>query len=483
MMPTGQVLRNVVGGSDAYVLKLAVAPGITIGSSIGCTTSENGGSAPFSVVLDTPPTGDVTITVTSRDTTEGIVSPSMLTFTPANWNVPQVVVITGVDDTLFDGDVVYSVDLSVTSTDPGYNGLQPSSVSVKNLDNDVPPTKFYVVDDATANRTYEYAANGAAVENYSLGSGNTAPRGAASTIAGDKTWVVDANRKVYVYNNSGGLLGSWTAGTLATTATVEGIATNGTDVWIVDAKSDKVYKYANAASRLSGSQNATSSFSLNSANKSPKDIVTNGVNLWVVNDSTTDKVFKYTVAGSLVNSWTITTAGAASPTGITLDPANVSNLWIVDSGTDRVYQYNAAATFANGSSHAADVSFALAAGNTNPQGIADPPLPHHLLTTETTVLSESVSAEAALRGNEAARESMYYEPLKKSRIDTAWPSVSRAVETHTRDLNYTVGAAPNYLTGDNRWVSDNDSPSDVDDLFAEWDSDPLELLSLPDLGM
>ena len=103
---------------------------------------------------------------------------------------------------------------------------------------------------------------------------------------GDKTWVVDANRNVYVYNNSGGLLGSWTAGTLATKATVEGIATNGTDVWIVDAKSDKVYKYTNAASRLSGSQTAASNFSLNTANTSPKDIVTNGVNLWVVNDTT-----------------------------------------------------------------------------------------------------------------------------------------------------------------------------------------------------
>ena len=108
------------------------------------------------------------------------------------------------------------------------------------------------------------------IESYSLNSGNTAPRGAASTIAGDKTWVVDANRKVYVYNTSGGLLGSWTAGTLATNATVEGIATNGTDVWIVDAKSDKVYKYTGAATRLSGSQNAASSFSLNSANTSPE---------------------------------------------------------------------------------------------------------------------------------------------------------------------------------------------------------------------
>src|SRR5262249_51817779 len=125
------------------------------------------------------------------------------------------------------------------------------------------------------------------------------------------------------------------------------------------------------ASRLSGSQNAASSFSLNSGNTSPKDIVTDGTNLWVVNDSSTDKVFKYTLSGSLVGSWTITGAGS-SPTGITLDPAHVGNLWIVDSGTDRVYQFDNAASRISGS-QSPSTSFALAAGNTNPQGIADPP--------------------------------------------------------------------------------------------------------------
>ena len=143
------------------------------------------------------------------------------------------------------------------------------------------------------------------------------------------------------------------------TATVEGIATDGTDVWIVDAKSDKVFRYTGAATRLSGSQNAASSFSLNSSNTSPKDIVTDGDNLWVVNDSTTDKVFKYTTAGALVGSWTITTAGATSPTGITIDPANVSHIWIVDSGTDRVYFYYKAAKPSEGQK-SADASFALA---------------------------------------------------------------------------------------------------------------------------
>ncbi len=256
----------------------------------------------------------------------------------------------------------------------------------------VPATKFYVVDDASANRTYEYDAAGGAIENYSLS--DSAPRGAATTAVGDKVWVIDANRKVFVYDTSGGLLGSWTAGSMSSRATPEGIATNSTDVWIVDSKSDKVYKYAGAASRLSGSQNAASSFSLNSGNRSAKDIVTDGASLWVVNDSSTDKVFKYTVSGSLVGSWTIGSANS-KPTGITIDPANVSDIWIVDSGTDLVYQYVGAASRTSGSQTAA-ATFALAVGNGNPQGIADPPPVGALRQDNTQAPSSSLARAAAI---------------------------------------------------------------------------------------
>ena len=75
---------------------------------------------------------------------------------------------------------------------------------------------------------------------------------------------------------------------------------------------------------------------------------------------------------------------------------------------------------------------------------------------------------------------MYYEPLKKFRIDTVRRSESRDVESHVRDLSYTVGASTNRLANDN--VANDKHHSEVDDLFAHWDSDPLGLLSLPDLG-
>ena len=169
------------------------------------------------------------------------------------------------------------------------------------------------------------------------------------------------------------LLGSWSAGGLSSSAQLTGIATNGTDIWLVDSYADKVYKYTGAASRLSGSQNAASSFSLASGSNgdtNPQDIVTDGTSFWVV-DGTRLKVFKYTLSGSSLGSWAIDPANT-HPTGITINPSNVSDIWIVDNGTDKVYQYIGAASRTSGSQNAG-ATFALAAGNTNPQGIADPP--------------------------------------------------------------------------------------------------------------
>jgi hypothetical protein len=263
----------------------------------------------------------------------------------------------------------YIVSVLVTDAD-GATSTDSATITLSTIS--ATSTKFYVVDDGGPDRTYEYGATGNAIENYTINSGNTQPRGAASNSAGDKVWVADRNRKVYVYDTGGGLLGSWSAGTLASTASVEGIATNGTDVWIVDSRSDKVFRYANAAGRTSGSQPAVSSFALNSSNRSSKGIVTDGSYLWIIDSSTTDKIFKYTVTGSLVGSWTIDSANN-SPTGLTIDPTGASqSIWIVDSGTDKVYEYTNALGKSSGSQSAAN-TFALIAGNTNPQGIADPP--------------------------------------------------------------------------------------------------------------
>jgi hypothetical protein len=100
-------------------------------------TTESGGTATFTVQLDTPPTADVTIPLVSSVPAEGTVNPSQLVFTAVNWNTPQTVTVTGVDDAVKDGSKTYLVQLNaVTSTDTLYNGLNPPDLDFTNLDNE-----------------------------------------------------------------------------------------------------------------------------------------------------------------------------------------------------------------------------------------------------------------------------------------------------------------------------------------------------------
>jgi sugar lactone lactonase YvrE len=258
-------------------------------------------------------------------------------------------------------------------------------------------TKFFVVDSGTV-KTYEYGSGGTSEEiTVPQLSSDTAPRGVATTAAGTTAWVVDANKNVYVYDNHGVQLGSWTANGLPKNAQVEGIATNGIDVWILanSPSKDKVFKYSGAASRLSGSQSAASSFSLASGNTAPKDLVTDGTSLWIVDDgSTTDKVYKYTLSGSSLGNWALDPANA-HPTGLTINPASVSDIWVVDNVTLKVYQYTAAASRISGSQNAS-ASFALNPYDTNPQGIADPPPPEMLLTSAPATFDQDRPDRVAL---------------------------------------------------------------------------------------
>ncbi len=112
--------------------------GISVNPTSGLITTEAGGTASFTVVLDTQPNADVVIGLSSSDTTEGTVAPASLTFTPANWNTPQTVTVTGADDALADGNVAYTiVTAAAVSADANYSGIDPADVSATNFDNDI----------------------------------------------------------------------------------------------------------------------------------------------------------------------------------------------------------------------------------------------------------------------------------------------------------------------------------------------------------
>jgi hypothetical protein len=138
---------------------------ISVTPTSGLTTTEAGGTASFDVSLTSAPTADVTIHLYSSDPSEGSVSPTTLTFTSGNWNTPQTVTVTGVDDLVDDGDIAYNVvTTAAVSADPTFNDVNPSDVSLVNTDDDtagiiVSPTTGLVTTEAGGSDTFTVKLN------------------------------------------------------------------------------------------------------------------------------------------------------------------------------------------------------------------------------------------------------------------------------------------------------------------------------------
>jgi hypothetical protein len=109
--------------------------GVTV-DPLTLTTSEDGNTAEFTIALNSQPTFEVFIALTIGDDEEGDLSVSFLTFDANNWDVPQAVTVTGVDDADVDGDVEYDISLEVQSDDPLYNDFAADTVVVTNEDDD-----------------------------------------------------------------------------------------------------------------------------------------------------------------------------------------------------------------------------------------------------------------------------------------------------------------------------------------------------------
>ncbi|SVB17491.1 uncharacterized protein METZ01_LOCUS170345, partial [marine metagenome] len=111
-------------------------------SAVSGATDENGQTATFSVRLTSQPDNDssfdnVTITVVSSDTSEGVIlGASKLVFKASDWNAAQTVTVLGVHDSISDGDQSYSILLGAdnTTSDARFRYVDPPDVSMTNLD-------------------------------------------------------------------------------------------------------------------------------------------------------------------------------------------------------------------------------------------------------------------------------------------------------------------------------------------------------------
>jgi hypothetical protein len=390
----------------------------------------------FTVSLDSGSSSTITVNYSTANGTavagtNYTAASGTVTFPPGVTS--QTILVPTLDDGVANGTTTFTVNLS----NPVGATISRGQATGTIIDGD--KTKFFTVDAGSTASTFRYGLSGNTFASSTLSSGDSAPRGVAANAAGTTVWVVDGNKTVYVYDPSGNLLGSWTAGGLSSKAQLEGIATDGTNIWLVDQKMDKVYKYSGAASRRSGSQSAASSFSLSGSESNPQDIVTDGTSFWIV-DGTALKVFKYTLTGSLLGSWAIDPANT-HPTGITINPNNVSDIWIADNGTNTVFRYAAAAGLISGSQTASSV-FALAAGDTNPQGIADPPSlgptsvppPATLATISPPILAPAPALQPSLLVPIPTGRDAYFALLGNA------PSVSSVNQTTQRPTERNVAA-------------------------------------------
>jgi hypothetical protein len=112
-------------------------PAVGVSPLSGLVTTEEGGNDTYTMVLNDNPGTTVTIDISSDDTSEGTVSPSKVVFGSGNWSTPQTITVTGVDDTLRDGNIVYhAVNSNTASSNASWDDLNVPDVTVTNIDSD-----------------------------------------------------------------------------------------------------------------------------------------------------------------------------------------------------------------------------------------------------------------------------------------------------------------------------------------------------------
>ncbi len=137
------------------------APGVTITESAASTdVTEGGATDSYDVVLDEIPTGTVTITVTPD--AQVSVDKGTLTFLTSDWDTPQTVTVTAVNDDIAEGAHTGTISHTAASSDTNYNGIMIANVTANVTDND---TAGIVVTETGGNTT---VTEGGATDSYNI---------------------------------------------------------------------------------------------------------------------------------------------------------------------------------------------------------------------------------------------------------------------------------------------------------------------------
>ncbi len=100
--------------------------------------SENGGRRVLSIWITSEPTGNVTVTLASQDTSVATVNPTSVTFTPSNWKQRAEITVTAVDDDIYNRPQ-RRTQIVVTISGADYDMVTTSPIRVTAADDEPVP--------------------------------------------------------------------------------------------------------------------------------------------------------------------------------------------------------------------------------------------------------------------------------------------------------------------------------------------------------
>ena len=141
--------------------EIPTAPGVTVSETALTVTEQDATGDSYTVVLDTLPTADVTVTVAGHSGTALTLTPdpATLTFTTVNWETAQTVTVTAGND----GDTVndaVALTHSAASADGDYGGISIAGVAVTVEDNDTAQVTGVMVEPGNGQLVVELDGGG-----------------------------------------------------------------------------------------------------------------------------------------------------------------------------------------------------------------------------------------------------------------------------------------------------------------------------------
>ncbi len=133
---------------DGRGVTVAGAPLTLAEADNSATENAKENEASYTVVLDSEPTATVTVAITNPQNSPVTLDTARLTFTTGNWNRPQTVTVTAVDDSIDNAGDERTATLAHDVSGGGYGATEDFEVAVTVTDDDAAPTALTLTVDA-----------------------------------------------------------------------------------------------------------------------------------------------------------------------------------------------------------------------------------------------------------------------------------------------------------------------------------------------